>query len=311
VTERRSARAATLRAGLLSSCLAALAVAITACGPGPGVSAGGPAGGSSAGSADPQAAAQPAGHPHHPGHRSPGVSMLAVRDAFSACEQRLETSGGRLPSLAIVGASYTAGVGPDNASLSWAADLARNLRWDAVIYGDPGAGYTRTGDGALGPMSTLLSAERLPSLNPSLVILQAGYDDGRVPPAVERQQVIRTIEQIQEQAPDAQIGLVTVFTPPGLVPTRFYRTDDTIIAAARSVDPNAIIMDPLAGHWVYQHADHGRGLHPTAAGDAWIAQKVGSMLHSHGIDPRPRTAGVAPVTCDLRTLAVNTDATRA
>ena len=307
VTERRSARAATLRVGLLGSCLAALAIAITACAPGPSVSAGGSAGGS----ADPQAAAQPARHPHHPGHQPPGVSMLAVRDAFSACEQRMETSGGDIPTMAIVGASYTAGVGPDNPSLSWAADLARNLRWDAVIYGDPGAGYTRPGDGAFGPMTSLLSAERLPSLNPSLVILQAGYDDGRVPPAVERQQVIRTIEQIQAQAPNAQIGLVTVFTPPGPAPTRFYRTDDTIIAAARSVDPNAIIMDPLAGHWTYQHADHNLGLHPTAAGDAWIAQKVGSMLHRRGIDPRPRTSGAAPVTCDLRTLATRTVATRA
>ena len=229
--------------------------------------------------------------------------MLAVRDAFSACEQRIERAAGHVPTVAIVGASYTAGVGPSNPSLSWAADLARNLRWDAVIFGDPGAGYTRTGSDGLGPMTRLLGAERLPSISPLLVLVQAGYDDGRVPPDVERQQVRQTIELIRAEAPHARIGLVTVFTPPGPVPTRFYRVDDTIIGAARSVDPNAIILDPLAGRWTYARADDGRGLHPTAAGDAWIARKVGAILRSNGIDGRPTDSGAAPITCDLRTPA--------
>ena len=83
--------------------------------------------------------------------------MLAVRDQFTACEQRIERGPGRVPALAIVGASYTAGVGPDNPALSWAADLARKLRWDAVIYGVPGAGYVRTGTDGLGPMARMLA----------------------------------------------------------------------------------------------------------------------------------------------------------
>ena len=44
-------------------------------------------------------------------------------------------------------------------------------------------------------------------------------------------------------------------------------------------------MDPLIGQWTYQHAD--RGLHPTAAGDAWIAGKVEAILRAHGIVGRP------------------------
>ena len=43
--------------------------------------------------------------------------------------------------MAIVGASYTAGIGPDNPAQSWAVRLARLLHWNAVIYGVPGAGY--------------------------------------------------------------------------------------------------------------------------------------------------------------------------
>jgi lysophospholipase L1-like esterase len=291
VTARRFARFAKLRVGLLGCCLAAAAVAVTSC----AHPASAPIG---SGSVAPQAAA--VAPSDQPGGRARAVRMDTERGQFAGCENRITRAGGRVPVLAIVGASYTAGVGPDNPALSWAADLARNLRWDAVIDGDPGAGFTSSGTDGLGPMARLLTVERLPSLSPALVILQAGYDDGRVPTDIERQQVMRTVEQVRAQAPHAQIGLVTVFTSPGPIPTRFYRVNATIIAAARSVDPNAIIMDPLLERWVYQHADHDRGLHPTAAGDAWIARKVGSILREHGIDRRPPTAGAGPITCDFR-----------
>ena len=231
--------------------------------------------------------------------RSDRVRMLAVRGQFTACEQRIERAPGHVPSVAVVGASYTAGVGPGRAGLSWAADLARALRWDAVVYGVPGAGYVRAGNDGQGPMTRLLADEGLPRLAPSLVIVQAGYDDGRVQAGVERQQVLRTIEQIRAAAPHAAIGLVTVFTSPARpIPGRFYRTDATIVAAARAADPNAIIMDPLTGQWAYQHAD--QGLHPTAAGDAWIAGKVAAILRAHGVVGRPvSTAAAAPVICDI------------
>ena len=201
--------------------------------------------------------------------------------------------------MAIVGASYTGGIGPDNPALSWAADLARNLGWDAAIDGDPGAGYVRTGSDGLGPMARLLGAERLPELSPALVIVQAGFDDGKVPAGIERQQVRRTIELIRAEAPHATIGVVTVFTSPARpIPARFYRIDSAIVAGARAADPNAIIMDPLTGQWTYSHADDG--LHPTAAGDAWVAQKVGAILRAHGIVSHPATtAGATPITCDL------------
>jgi lysophospholipase L1-like esterase len=225
--------------------------------------------------------------------------MVAVRDQFTACEQRLERAPGRVPAMAVVGASFTAGVGPDNSSLSWAADLARHLRWDAVIYGVSGAGYVQTGTYGAGPIARMLGAEDLPGLSPSLVIVQAGYDDVRVPVGLEREQVRRTIELIRAEAPRATIGLVTVFTSPARpIPAGFYRTDSAIVAAARAADPNAIIMDPLTGQWKYQHAD-GR-LHPTAAGDAWIAGKVGAILDAHGVVGHPETtAAAAPIVCDV------------
>ena len=225
--------------------------------------------------------------------------MVAIRDQFTACEHRLERAHGRVPTMAVVGASFTAGVGPDNSALSWAADLARHLRWYAVIYGVSGAGYVQTGTYGAGPMTRLLGTEHLSGLSASLVIVQAGYDDVRVPVGLERERVRRTIELIRAEAPRATIGVVTVFTSPARpIPARFYRIDSAIVAAAKAVDPNVIIMDPLTGQWTYQHAD-GQ-LHPTAAGDAWIAGKVGAILRAHGIVGQPETtAAAAPIVCDV------------
>jgi lysophospholipase L1-like esterase len=54
-----------------------------------------------------------------------------------------------------------------------------------------------------------------------------------------------------------------------------------IIAAARAADPHVIVMNPLGGGWSFQRAARG-GLHPSAAGDAWIAAKVAATLRAHG-----------------------------
>jgi lysophospholipase L1-like esterase len=225
--------------------------------------------------------------------------MVAARDPFGGCEQRIEREPRDIPAMAIVGASYTAGVGPDNPALAWAAVLARKLRWDAVIYGVPGAGYDRAGTDGLGPMARMLRVEQLPGLSPALVIVQAGHDDSGVPVRIERRLVRSTIELIRAELPQARIALLTAFTGPSLpVPAGLYRTDRAIVAAGRAADPNVIIMDPLTGRWKFQHAHDG--LHPTAAGDAWIARKVAAILRAHGIAAAPSaTAAAAPVICDL------------
>ncbi len=113
-------------------------IAVTSCAHGAGVQDGPASAGPVAG---------PAAHSSQAADRARAarIRMVTVRDQFSACEQRIERVPGRVPAMAIVGASYTAGVGPDNPALSWAADLARNLRWDAVIDGVSGPATRRPG----------------------------------------------------------------------------------------------------------------------------------------------------------------------
>jgi hypothetical protein len=56
-----------------------------------------------------------------------------------------------------------------------------------------------------------------------------------------------------------------------------------------------IIMNPLGGGWRFQRAARG-GLHPSAAGDAWIAATVAATLRAHGV--APAAAGRKAVICD-------------
>ena len=214
---------------------------------------------------------------------------------LAACEARIERQPSRLPTVAIVGASYTAGTGPDNPELSWAVDLARRLHWNAVIYGVPGAGYARVSASGRGPVARMLSTERLRALDPALVIVQAGHDDLGTPAALERQRVTAAVDLIRTAAPGARVALMTTFADGSTTGSAALRAlDQQIIAAGRAADPGVIVMDPLTG-WAYPRASDG--LHPTAAGDAWLAQKAAAILAADGVRTAPATSAT-PVICD-------------
>ena len=211
--------------------------------------------------------------------------------ALTGCERRLQPAlRPDVPLVAILGASITAGVGAGDPGGSWAVLLARQLHWNAFVYGVPGAGYVHPGLGRKGPVAAEITRAHLRALRPALVIVQAGHDDMRVPPGLERQRVEQTVAMITAQAPRARIALITVFAgrsrPPSL-----YRTDQAIVTGATAADPQAIIMDPLASGWRFPHAPDG--LHPSARGDAWIAGTVAGILRQHGVRPAPAGRGAA------------------
>jgi lysophospholipase L1-like esterase len=206
--------------------------------------------------------------------------------SIASCEQKLTRARRRdaqkVPALAIVGASFTAGVGPGNPTKSWAFLLAGRLHWDAVIYGDPGAGYVRPGVGRKGPVADEIARADLRALAPALVIVQAGHDDIGVPARLEQRRVTQAIALIRAEAPRARIAMLTVF------PGRSHRaaadwTDRAIVTAAKAADRQVIIMDPLAAGWSFGQVRGG--LHPTAAGSAWIAAKVAGILREDGVRP--------------------------
>jgi hypothetical protein len=68
------------------------------------------------------------------------------------------------PAVAIVGASITAGVGARGPAGSWAVLLARQLHWNAFVYGVPGAGYVHAGLDRKGPAQAEIDRARLREL---------------------------------------------------------------------------------------------------------------------------------------------------
>jgi acyl-CoA thioesterase I len=235
------------------------------------------------------------------GRSGPGPAPASRAYGEHACEQEIERAPGTGgPRLAIVGASFTAGVG-SGPGRSWAVLLARRLRWDAVVDGVPGAGYVRAGagrPGSRGPVAAEIARVGLRALQPSLVIVQAGHDDIGVPPALERRRVEQAVGAIRAEAPRAQIVLLTVF-PGRSHRMAAYRTDLAIVAAARAADPAAIIIDPLTAGWRYAHVRDG--LHPTAAGSAWIAGRVVAVLREYGVRPAAVSDGRGAIICDPAT----------
>jgi lysophospholipase L1-like esterase len=234
-----------------------------------------------------------------PANRGTGrpEAIRAVAAPLASCETRIERQARRLPAVAIVGASYTAGVGPDNPELSWAVKLARQLRWNAVVYGVPGAGYTRLSASGRGPMSRMLDGEGLRKLDPELVIVQAGHDDLGIPLALEERRVAATVDLIRAAAPHARIALMTTFAAGSVTGSPALQLlDHAIITAGKTADPSVIIMDPLAGRWTFPRARDG--LHPTTAGDAWLASTAAAVLRAHGVRPAAATSTM-PLICDV------------
>lgn len=225
------------------------------------------------------------------------ISTAQLSAQLESCEDRMERtqqgSRQKVPTVVIVGASFTAGVGAGSPDGSWAALLARHLGWNAVVYGDPGAGYVRPGIHRRGPVAREISEVDLHELNPALVIVQAGHNDMGVPAGIEQVRVRQVLAQIRAAVPHAGIALITVFAGRLHRPAA-YQTDRTIVAAARAADPAVIIMDPLAGPWKFARVRDG--LHPTAAGSRWIAGQVSQILGGHGVQPvlAARGAGVVP-----------------
>jgi lysophospholipase L1-like esterase len=204
--------------------------------------------------------------------------------------------------LVVLGASFTAGVAAPVPSDSWAVRLAELIRWPAVTVGVPGAGYTRPGLDHLGPLSRELSRVDLAVVHPSVIVIQAGHDDWRVPGAVEADRVAALVRRLRAEAPAARLAVLTVFSGAGAssaVARSELRTDSVIVSAAREADPRVVVIDPLRGHWRFPRARDG--LHPTTQGQLLIARRVARALVRAGA---VATAAARPARADVTCVAV-------
>ncbi len=186
------------------------------------------------------------------------------------------------PLLAVVGASISAGSGASSPDQAYPALLAGKLGWQSMVSAEPGAGYIARGKHKLGPMLRLLPKLQLTVHHPTVVIVQAGYNDIGAPPTELADSVREVLEEIRTEAPDAAVGVLTVF-PKGQPSPGAWATDTIIVDAARNADPHVYIFDPLASGWAFpKQFDH---LHPTAGGQQWIADRLASEFRKDGLAP--------------------------
>ena len=205
----------------------------------------------------------------------------------------------RGPLLVVVGASFAAGVGARTPAAAWAVDLAQRLGWRALVVGVPGVGYIHVGLDRIGPLSAVTSALHLASLHPSLVVVQAGHDDWRSPPWLERRAVEGYYRRLRRVLPRARVATITVFESrraPATARERLAAINRSILAGVGS-EPGVVVMDPFLHRWHFGRSIAGR-LHPSALGDRQLAARVLSDLEAHHIRPAPLPSGSHPV-CSL------------
>lgn len=229
-----------------------------------------------------------------------GVLLIVLPPALSGSEQSAPPVVGteadaqfagppHAPTLAVVGASFAAGIGASSPEHAWPADLGRLLGWRVVVSADPGAGFVSRGDHGRGPFDRLAAGLDLARLRPDLVIVQGGHDDMGQPQPLIGQRVREVIDTIHRQAPGARIGVLSVFTDQR-GPTRLAReTDATIVAAARRADPSVLVFDPLTGDWQFPRIhDH---LHPDSSGHQDIANRLASDVRRAGVVNTTHSSG--------------------
>jgi len=180
------------------------------------------------------------------------------------------------PLIAVVGASFAAGVGAGAPGASWPKQLSRMLGWRLVVSADSGAGFVARGAYRRGPFARLLGRLPLGRLRPTVLLVQGGHNDVGRPLGLIEAQVGDLIGLIHHESPATMVGVVTVFSPAGQLSAAARATDAVIVASARRADPSVLIFDPLRENWRFGRV--GDGLHPSAAGHRWIASLLARQL---------------------------------
>ncbi|HWD52899.1 MAG TPA: SGNH/GDSL hydrolase family protein [Acidimicrobiales bacterium] len=188
------------------------------------------------------------------------------------------------PLMAVVGNDFAAGIGEDLKS-TFPEQLGPDIGYRVAVSASIGAGYLNKGEDGFGPNSALLANLDLPRLQPSIVLVQGGYNDAGADPFALSAAVVSLIETIHLQAPAATVVVMGTFDDNivGPLSPAVEAANSTILDAARSTSPKPAIIDPLTDEWQFQRS--ADGLHPTALGDQVIASYVATALQKAGIVP--------------------------
>lgn len=215
------------------------------------------------------------------------------RPALTAEDFATEANDGP-PTAVFLGDSYTE-AGQVVSNESFPVLVAQHFGWNGVNLGEGGTGYLAEGPVEFpdrAPFPDRVAA--IVASDPDVVIVAGGINDQELitdDGTAFRAAVAATLDPLRAGLPNAEIYVVGPFWPNGY-PVENITLANQIIseeAAARGLP----FIDPVGGQWITGTNDGSEpgnrvdyigpdGTHPTAAGHAWIAQRLIESLTAAG-----------------------------
>ena len=183
--------------------------------------------------------------------------------------------------VAFLGDSYTsgwngAGLGPRG----WPGLIGKARGWRTVNLAVAGTGFINPG-WTNQPVGSRVSAAI--RRQPDVVFIAAGHNDSRWSSTATAEAANKVIDRLHAALPDALLVIVAPIWSSASPPRRCLDLRDHLRRTAASVD--AIFIDPLADGWFSgsrQLLIGADGIHPTAAGHRYMAERVLAAIAEAG-----------------------------
>ena len=191
-----------------------------------------------------------------------------------------------LPAALWVGDSYTAGVGSTSKAAGEACLTSAALKWRCELDAEGGTGFVNDGhvnSATYAPLISRLPADVAAQPKPAVVVVDAGRNDGSLPPEETEQAASAYYDALAKAYPDVPVVLIAPY---------FMASDSNAFSEVRGwmktegAKRGWKVIDPISEGWIESStaamtiSDH---VHPTPAGHAYLAQHLSADLKDLGI----------------------------
>lgn len=215
---------------------------------------------------------------------TPAAAALAICSVISGCSGAVAHSPAPLkaqrdepPVLMVVGDSFTVGSGPVPTWQSYAAEAARQLRWQPVIAGAGGTGFVNPGRVGRNFQQSF-EDELAWRPAPDVLIISGGHNDRRWSSLRVRQAAARLVWTARGYWPHTRIILIGPIWL-GSPPSRAYSVRDALFEVAQR--EQVAFLDPMKQRW--GNVMLPDGVHPTRNGHLRIARWLVTALRSYAV----------------------------
>jgi len=224
------------------------------------------------------------------------LALMAVLTGCSADKAAQAESDGRPRSpsvVAILGDSYTAGIGSTTKDQTYAAFTAQKLGWQVVVAGQAGTGLLAPGHDD-NTFERLYEKQLAWRPAPDMVVISGGHNDWPYPPSLEQTAATRLMSKMRQRWPSTHLLMLGPMWGSGEPRTEALAIRDALKAAAKQ--ESVPFIDPLAEKWITGSRDSGTGnapqyilqddTHPNPAGHRYFADRLATDLRKLGLaDP--------------------------